>query len=61
MPANTADAADQQQQFEEAMAAMIPMGRPQTVEDMGQAAVYLANAVNVTGVSLSVAGGYEMN
>ena len=61
MPANTADAADQQQHFEEAMATMIPLGRPQTVEDMGLAAVYLASAVNVTGVSLSVAGGYEMN
>ena len=61
MPANTADAADQQQQFEEAMANMIPLGRPQTVEDMGQAAIYLASAANVTGVSLNVAGGYEMN
>ena len=61
MPANTTDAAAHQQKFEEAMASMIPLGRPQTVEDMGQAALYLANAVNVTGVSLSVAGGYEMN
>jgi len=61
MPANTAEAADQQRQFEETMASMIPLGRPQTVEDMGQAAVYLASAANVTGVSLSVAGGYEMN
>ena len=61
MPANTTDAAEQEQQFEDAMASMIPLGRPQTVEDMGQAAVYLAGAVNVTGVSLSVAGGYEMN
>ncbi len=61
LPANTTDAADKQQQFEEAMASMIPLGRPQTVEDMGQAAVYLASAPNVTGVSLSVAGGYEMN
>ena len=61
MPTNTRDAADQQQQFEEAMASMIPLGRPQTVEDMGQAAVYLASAANVTGVALSVAGGYVMN
>jgi hypothetical protein len=30
------------------------------VEDMGQAAVFLASAPNVTGVSLSVAGGFEM-
>jgi hypothetical protein len=37
------------------------MGRPQSVEDMGQAALYLATARNVTGVALSVAGGIEMN
>ena len=61
LPANTTDTGDKQQQFEDAMASMIPLGRPQTVEDMGQAAVYLASAANVTGVSLSVAGGYEMN
>ena len=61
MSADTADAADPQQRFEKAMASMIPLGRPQTVEDMGQAAVYLASAANVTGVSLTVAGGYEMN
>jgi len=28
---------------------------------MGQAAVYLATAPNVTGISLNVAGGFEMN
>jgi hypothetical protein len=31
------------------------------VEDMGEAALYLATAGNVTGVSLSVAGGFEMS
>jgi len=40
---------------------MIPLGRPQTATDMGQAAVYLATAPNVTGISLNVAGGFEMN
>ena len=48
-------------QFEAAMADTIPLGRAQTVDDMGQAAVYLAMASNVTGVALSVAGGFEMN
>jgi|TARA_B100001964_G_C14219706_1_gene594661 hypothetical protein len=43
------------------MATQIPMGRPQTVEDMGQAALYLASVKNITGVALSVAGGVEMN
>ena len=48
-------------QFEAAMAATIPLGRAQTVDDMGAAVVYLATATNVTGVALSVAGGFEMN
>jgi meso-butanediol dehydrogenase/(S,S)-butanediol dehydrogenase/diacetyl reductase len=47
--------------FEAAMAQTIPLGRAQTVEDMGEAALYLATAGNVTGVSLSVAGGFEMS
>jgi enoyl-[acyl-carrier-protein] reductase (NADH) len=38
-----------------------PLGRPQSVEDMGQAAVYLASAKNITGIALSVSGGIEMN
>ena len=40
---------------------LIPLGRPQTAEDMGQAAVYLACAPNVSGIALNVAGGYEMH
>jgi len=28
---------------------------------MGEAALYLATAKNVTGISLSVSGGFEMN
>ena len=48
-------------EFERAMHEMIPLGRPQTGQDMGAAAVFLASAPNITGVSLSVAGGYEMN
>lgn len=47
--------------FDNRMADMIPLGRPQTAADMGQAAVYLATAPNVTGISLNVAGGFEMN
>ena len=39
----------------------IALGRPQTTQDMGEAAVYLATVTNVTGVSLNVAGGFEMN
>ena len=61
MPSNTTDIDEKNRDFEDAMAERIPMGRPQTVEDMGQAALYLATARNVTGVALSVAGGIEMN
>ncbi|MEN9807007.1 MAG: hypothetical protein RL756_1527 [Pseudomonadota bacterium] len=61
LPANTVDAAEKSAAFEAAMRTTIPLGRPQTVEDMGQAAVFLATAANITGVSLSVAGGFEMS
>ena len=47
--------------FEERMAEMIPLGRPQTAADMGEAAVFLATAPNVSGVALNVAGGFEMH
>ena len=46
--------------FEQRMQDRIPLGRPQTVEDMGQAAVFLATAPNVSGIALNVAGGFEM-
>lgn len=47
--------------FEDLMATTIPLGRPQTTQDMGEAAVYLAQASNVTGIALPVAGGFEMS
>ncbi len=61
LPSNTADPREKAAEFEQAMHATIPLGRPQTAQDMGQAAVFLASAPNITGVSLSVAGGFEMN
>lgn len=47
--------------FQDRMAETIPLGRPQTTEDMGEAAVYLATARNVTGVAHIVAGGLTMD
>ena len=47
--------------FQERMKDLIPLGRPQTEDDMGQAAVYLASAPNVTGIAHTVAGGLEMD
>jgi meso-butanediol dehydrogenase/(S,S)-butanediol dehydrogenase/diacetyl reductase len=39
----------------------IPLGRPQTPDDIGQAAVYLATAPNVTGQAVNVDGGIELH
>ena len=47
--------------FIERMKRTIPLQRPQTNEDMGEAAVFLASSKNVTGVALNVAGGLEMH
>ena len=40
---------------------IVPLGREQTPKDIAEAALYLSRAENVTGISLSVAGGFEMN
>ena len=40
---------------------IVPLGREQTPKDIAEAALYLSRADNVTGISLSVAGGFEMN
>ena len=60
LPANTTDEAEKVEVFEARMAETIPLGRHQTTDDMGEAVVYLATAGNVTGVSLSVDGGFDM-
>jgi meso-butanediol dehydrogenase/(S,S)-butanediol dehydrogenase/diacetyl reductase len=39
----------------------IPLGRPQTPENIGQLAVYLATAENVTGQAINVDGGIELH
>jgi meso-butanediol dehydrogenase/(S,S)-butanediol dehydrogenase/diacetyl reductase len=61
LPNNPGSNTNKDQDFEAMMAQTIPLGRPQTAQDMGQAAVYLASADNVTGVALNVAGGFEMH
>ena len=38
----------------------VPLGRPQTAEDIGQAVVFLCWADNITGESINVTGGSEM-
>ena len=48
-------------EFNTRMGELIPLGRPQTADDMGQAAVFLAGAPNVSGIALNVAGAFEMH
>ena len=49
---------------EEAFAAIIkdriPLGRPQTLDDIAQAVLFLCKSQNITGSSLTVDGGYTM-
>lgn len=40
---------------------LVPLGRAQTPADIAEAALYLTRAENVTGISLNVAGGFEVN
>lgn len=47
--------------FAETVDRVIPLGRDQTPEDMGEAAVYLATSENVTGEELTVDGGIVQN
>lgn len=60
LPSNTTDEAQKNRNFEASVNKRIPLGRPQTTEDMGQAALYLATARNVSGVALTVAGGMTL-
>ena len=39
----------------------VPLGRGQAPEDIAEAALYLTRADNVTGISLTVAGGLVMD
>ena len=50
-----------EEEFNARMQETIPLGRPQTVEDIGEGVVYLATAKNVTGIAHIVAGGILMS
>ena len=50
-----------EQAWEEAAVKNVPLGRPQTVEDIGQAVVFLCTAENITGESINVTGGSEVH
>jgi len=61
LPTNATEQTQKTEEFEASMAATIPLGRAQTVDDMGEAVVYLVSSKNVTGIALSVSGGFEMS
>jgi meso-butanediol dehydrogenase/(S,S)-butanediol dehydrogenase/diacetyl reductase len=50
-----------EQSWQRYVQALIPLGRPQKPEDIGQLAVYLAMAENVTGQAINVDGGIELH
>ena len=47
--------------WDQAAVKNVPLKRPQTVQDMGQAVVFLCKADNITGESINVTGGSEMH
>jgi NAD(P)-dependent dehydrogenase (short-subunit alcohol dehydrogenase family) len=51
---------DPESTFERIIKERIPLGRAQSVKDIAEAAVFLCNASNITGASLTVDGGYTM-
>ena len=52
---------DREAAWERYVRTLIPLGRAQTPEDIGQLAVYLASATNVTGQAINVDGGMELH
>ena len=63
LPPSESEESDEErgERFEKMMNAMVPLGRPQTTADIGEAVLHLATAPNVTGITLPVAGGAVMN
>jgi len=53
-------ASDPEKTFAAIIKERIPLGRPQTLEDIAQAVLFLCKSPNITGSSLTVDGGYTM-
>ena len=49
-----------EQAWQEWITTRVPLGRPQTPEDIGEAVVFLCRAENITGEALNITGGSEM-
>lgn len=52
--------ADPRKTFATIIKERIPLGRPQTLDDIAQAVLFLCKSPNITGSSLTVDGGYTM-
>ena len=52
--------ADPEKAFAAIIKERIPLGRPQTLDDIAQAVLFLCKSPNITGCSLTVDGGYTM-
>lgn len=50
-----------EESWQRSVAATIPQGRAQTPEDIGELAVYIASAPNLTGQSINIDGGIMMH
>ena len=61
LPSNESKESEKKRHIEDTVSKVIPLNRPQSAEDMADAALYLATARNITGVALTIAGGMEMN
>ena len=55
-----ASGSTREEAWQEWIRTRVPLGRPQTAEDIGQAVVFLCKADNITGESINVTGGSEM-
>jgi len=51
---------DAETAFETLIKERVPLGRPQTVDDVAQAVIFLCKAPNITGASITVDGGFTM-
>jgi len=62
LPASETEESEQErtERFEAMMKRMVPLGRSQTPQDIGEAVLQLATAPNITGIALPVAGGAVM-
>ena len=60
LPALSAGGGSAEEAWESFIRERVPLGRPQTAADIGEAVVFLCRADNITGEALNVTGGSEI-